>query len=143
VSSTDVTFKHEWRLEEDTGFIYAVTNGKIDEADALEFVRLFERDIPPGTAGFMLGDNRNATALTADARRVFAKHWNPGEMYIASFGQSFTYRMILNLLLKVLPLVRPNFTAALFADEAEARAWLTERRRAYFARQSSAHTAST
>ncbi|HVJ94810.1 MAG TPA: hypothetical protein VM580_33715 [Labilithrix sp.] len=128
-------FKHEWRFEQDTGFIYAVTNGRIELADAVEFIRLFERDVPRGAAAFMLGDNRRATEMSLAARRAFASDWKPGEMYIAAFGQSAVYRIILNMFLKGLSIIRPNFTAAMFAEEAEAREWLTEKRRAYLARK--------
>jgi len=130
------TFKHEWRMEPDTGFIYAVIHGTMDEADALEFVARFDKDIPPGEPCFMIADDTNATNMTAGARRVFAKQWKPGDVYLAAFGPSFAYRAVLNLFLKGMPFVMPQFTGIVVANETEARLWLSERKRTYRPRNS-------
>ena len=129
------TFKHQWRYEQDTGFIVARTNGIIDESDAAEYAALYARDVPPGEAGFMLCDNRSSTGLTPGARKRFARDWNPTELYLVGFGQSFAVRVILNTFMQGLALIRPQYSVTMVADEEGARAWLTEKRRAYLARK--------
>ena len=56
------------------------------------------------------------------------------EAYIASYGGSFAFRAICNLVIKGLQLVVSGFHITLEPDERAARAWLSERRREYLAR---------
>ena len=135
MTETPKAFKHEWRYEPDTGFIYTAINGTMDEADALEFIAHYDKDIPPGEPCFMIADDRRATNMTAGARKAFAKLWKPADVYLAAFGPSFAYRAVLNLCLKGMPLVMPQFTGIVVADEAAARAWLHEKKRAHYARK--------
>jgi len=138
VTETAKTFKHEWRHEPDTGFIFTAIIGTMDEADALEFIARYDKDIPPGEPCFMIADDRRATNMTAGARRAFAKLWKPGDVYLAAFGPSFAYRAVLNLFLKGMPFIMPQFTGTVVADEADARVWLHEKKRAYYARKAKA-----
>jgi hypothetical protein len=128
-------FRHEWRYEEDTGFIFARTNGTTDESDAVRYIELYARDVPAGEPGFMLCDNRNATDLTAGARKRYAKEWHPTQVYLAGYGQSFASRVVFNALMQGLALLRPQYCVTMVATEEEARAWLTDKRRAYLAQK--------
>ncbi|HVJ90041.1 MAG TPA: hypothetical protein VM580_09565 [Labilithrix sp.] len=138
MTAEESTFKHEWEFEQDTGFIVARTNGVIAGPDAVKYIELYKRDVPPGEAGFMLCDNRNATGNSPEARKIFAKEWDPGEVYLAVFGSSFSYHALTNLFLAGLKLMRPLITGKSFGSESEARAWLTEQRNAYRARRAKA-----
>jgi len=132
------TFKHEWRFEEDTGFIVARTNGIITGPDAVSYIARYKNDVPAGEAGFMLCDNRKATGNSSEARKIFANDWDPGEVYMAVYGSPFSYHGLVNLFMAGLKLVRPLITGKSFATEAEARAWLTDQRNAYRARRARA-----
>ena len=128
------TFKHVFRLDPDTGFFHCVQNGTMTEEDAVEMLAIFARHARPGDPVFALADDRNATAMTPGARKVFATQKLDEEIYLALFGGSFAFRVVVTLFLKVMSLAKPKFTGVVVADEAEGLAWLKERKRAYLAR---------
>ncbi|HVJ93044.1 MAG TPA: hypothetical protein VM580_24755 [Labilithrix sp.] len=128
------TFKHEWLYEPEAGFIKFVQHGTIDEPDAVEIIRLWQRDVPLDEAGFILIDTRNASNLTVEARQLFSKG-TPVEVYIAAYGSSVLYRVILTMLFKALTVLLPHFVGDMFSDEVPAREWLTTKRHAYLARK--------
>jgi hypothetical protein len=128
-------FRHKWQFEPETGFVCTALNGRVDEEDAKEFIARYKRDVPPGEPCFMLADHRSAVQMTPGARRVFVSGWKPGDVYLAGFGMSFTFRAIANLLFKAMAIAMPQFVATIVADEATARTWLTEKKRNYVPRR--------
>ena len=73
--------------------------------------------------------------MTSEARQVIAKTgFVSGEAYVAVFGAPFAYRVILNLVFRAVALSTDKMKAIAIVDEGEARAWLTEKKRAYLAR---------
>ena len=128
-------FKYVWQKEKDTGFLFIRTIGLIRGNDAHEYIANYMRDVPRGEAGFMLCDNREATGNSGEARRIFAKEWDAGEVYMAVFGTPSYYLPIVNLFHAGLKVLRPGTTGRSFTGEAEARAWLAEQRNAYLERR--------
>ena len=53
-----------------------------------------------GEPVFILANQRGATNITAGARKRFAHAQLRGELYFASFGASFTFRVLSNLVTK-------------------------------------------
>ncbi|HVJ93483.1 MAG TPA: hypothetical protein VM580_26965 [Labilithrix sp.] len=133
---------HEIWREPDTGFIHLVHVGEIDDGDAKLFLDAFARYRNEGDEpDFVIADSRQALGYSSGARKVFAA--NRGGLrensYVAVFGMSFAPRAALNLLLKTLKVVSPvTLNVHMVADEAEARAWLTEKKRTRLARTAKA-----
>ena len=124
-----------FRYEPDTGFLCFVHSGSLDQTVARQMIAEFEKFAVPGESVFILADNRNATDTTASARKIFAQYHLPVEVNFAGFGAPFAFRTVVNMLFKAMLVVSPRFAGAVFAEEAEARNWLAEKRRAYLAKK--------
>lgn len=82
---------------------------------------------------FLLQDHSRAGPMSPEARKLAVDGTrNLRVAGAASFGASFTMRVILSLLARAHTLFRKETGQVLyfFRDEAEARAWIAERRRA-------------
>ena len=132
----DAIGPHEIWFEPDTGFIGVVQVGTLDGAHATSMVEhLAEYAKRSGGATFVIGDDRRAMGLTREARSVFvSSDVVRSECHVALFGASFAFRAVVNLFVKALTLTGSKFVIHAEADEAKARAWLAEQRRAYLAR---------
>ncbi|HVJ90114.1 MAG TPA: hypothetical protein VM580_09950 [Labilithrix sp.] len=128
--------------ESDTGFICIVyPRGVVDEEMATAAAKLtktlgaelFRRGEPL----FILADNRNTTGGTPKARKMIASEakTDTGQIYVAVLYASFAARTLGNVLMRALSLVQGGIVGRVEAEEAPARAWLTEQRRAYLARK--------
>jgi hypothetical protein len=131
---------HEVRYEPDTGFVRIINGGTTEEAEAIAIVDALIKYANIGStdkAVFVLADVRKLVPTGPKVRRVYATHLPEREMYVVLFGAPFAMRIAYNtLLVTALQMFtkRPFVTEAV-ADEATARAWLTEQRRAYLARK--------
>ena len=128
----------EIRYEEDMGFVHLILGGRADEEQATAIVDTLSRYADLGSSDsvlFILCNMRNAQPSTTKARHVFATRYPRCAMYVAVYGASLVLRATYKLLVTSFSLTssRKFFTDAV-ANEADARAWLTEQRRAYLAR---------
>ena len=135
--------QHELWREPETGFLYLVNEGMMNEEEAagvLEAMRALTTDLAPNDPVFFIADNRKATGFTSGARKVLANgSGNRGESRIAIFGVAFVYGAALKLLLKTISVVARNaMTVNIVANEAEARTWLLEQQRIMRERRPSA-----
>ena len=91
---------------------------------------------------FYLIDNRLSTGLTGEARKAIASSGveRMGPVYCAIFGAGFALRVLLNLLFKAMELTSSKTIVRFANDEADARAWLAQHRRAHLA---NAHVVTT
>jgi len=123
------------RYEADTGFLYVFhEQGPVDKAAALSIIEDFEKYARPNEPAFILTDQRNATTITADARKAIAALPLPRGAFFAGFGASFTVRVLNSLLARGLAFLSP-VVATYWSTEEEARAWLAEKRHAWLARK--------
>ena len=135
---------HEFSFEADTGFISLVLNGRLVSAEVTELIRLIlETWSTRGTnePWFMMADCRRATGMSNDARKVFAEGWpatvRPPASYTVVYGASFAIRVLVTLLDKATTFVAlrdgaPAVGVLNVVDtEAEARAWLAEKKRSW------------
>lgn len=87
---------------------------------------------------FMLTDATRTLEVTAEARRYIAE-WGKTHRVIASalFGTSGATRAMLQLVTSAMKLVGKNGDQNIrfFSQESEARAWLDEQRREFYARR--------
>lgn len=118
------------RYEPDTGFIFVAQVGTFDEATApllLEAVRRFTK---PNTPTFLIADGRRGTGISSEARKIFTQSDAMGErLYLAVYGASFAFRVIVNLVFKAVSFTSSDqLIAVMVSDEAEARAWLTKKK---------------
>jgi len=120
--------------EAETGFVRFVQNGTISEEDARDIVARYA-SLTVDDALFILGDHRHATNTTAGARKMFTQHDQPVDVYYAAYGASFAFRVVITLILKAMSVVPPRIAGSILVDEAEARAWLTDKKRDHFARR--------
>lgn len=89
-----------------------------------------------GEAVFVLINQRHATGMSMDARKVLAEAGRTQlpmlkQAYVASFGGSVAFRVLANLIIRLFGSKR--LQVRMESDEETARAWLTTQRRAYFA----------
>ena len=131
----DANFLHEFRHESETGFLYFVHNGTMTSQDATTMLSFYKEQVSAGDAGFIIADNRKAKTITSEARKVCVNAGLPGEIYLALFGGSFAFRGVAQLLFSAMKMTTGSFEGTAVVDEAEARAWLTEKRRSYLARK--------
>ncbi|HVJ93564.1 MAG TPA: hypothetical protein VM580_27370 [Labilithrix sp.] len=86
---------------------------------------------------FVLVDVRSVTGIDAEAREVFGKAGRRAEhlppAFNATFGAPLPLRALANLITKFTRMT--TMVVQHTADEAAARVWLTEKRRAYLARR--------
>jgi len=132
MSESVVSGKHAVHYERGSGIIYLVHFGTIEAEDA-HIIRKAIDDIcdlaPPGEPGFLLVDTTNAGGISNDARKVFtSSRLMERETYIAHFGASFGARIFINLMMKALSFSSYKMHVNLVASEAEARAWLLEKK---------------
>ena len=130
---------HEITYDPATGLLHTRVRGELSGPDAAALIDFAIERNPLGEPLLVIADFQNATGFTREARRVLGNgRLVSHELYGALVGGSFAFRAILNLVLKALSLATTaTFVAASFADEAEARAWLTEQRRGRLARDGS------
>jgi len=125
----------EVRYEPDTGFVYCIYPPGTIRAPTAR--RIVEAVAPYQALGatFILLDVRHVTGIDREAREVFGSvERGEHHTYNATFGAPLAIRAITNLIAKatsrfVKHVVRHE------PDEAAARAWLTDQRRSYLARQ--------
>ena len=136
------TGTHEIRYEDETGFIVIMHVGTMGPEDVLVMAKAIEdysKLAPPGDPAYILADNRYATAMSREARQVIAKTgFVSGEAYVVVFGAPFAYRVILNLVFRAVALTTDKMKAIAISEEAEAREWLEDKRRAFIARKTKA-----
>ena len=126
---------HELRYEAETGFFVFVQRGAMSAEDAQKLLVTFRDAARAGEATFTLSDARNAGSPTPEARKIVAEAASDlGESYLAAFGGTFATRVVQTMLFKAVSILSPRYVMAVFADETEARAWLSDKRRAYLAR---------
>ncbi|HVJ88761.1 MAG TPA: hypothetical protein VM580_03090 [Labilithrix sp.] len=129
----------ELRYEPETGFFcFAYPPGEVKEEYAVALVEGILKLVPahcaPGEPMFILIDERYSTGVSREARWVLAdavrtKPYPRG--FIALYGGSFAFRTFSNLFVKALMLVSGKLITRAEADEAGARAWLTQQKRAH------------
>ena len=124
---------HEIRYEQHTGFIYLVTKGVIDARGAAFILAFCEAHVPPDEPLFFIGDGRKATGMDAEARTVMANLAARRPVYFSGFGAPLPMRVLTTLVLRAVSLVSNRLIGNFASNEEEARAWLTEKRRAYLA----------
>ena len=90
----------------------------------------------PADPIYILADSRKAGSVNAEARRILADTSVARQTScIAVFGASFATRVVFNLLMKAVSLSSSvKVSSIAVASEAEARAWLAEKRLAHSAR---------
>ena len=126
-------------FEEDTEFLCVVyPAGRLEGETARELMeKLIPYQVGRGKEpSFILVDARHLTGISPEARKAFGEARFSdarGLSYIATFGGSFAFRALANLVIKALMLVSKQMVLTLEVDEAAARAWLAEHRRNYFA----------
>ena len=80
---------------------------------------------------FGLVDMSRMGTITASARKAAAAQRNPPNLSNAVFGASFTQRVLIQLVIKAVRVLRGVApTMGMFETEVEARAWIHEQRRA-------------
>ena len=129
---------HQLWYASDIGFVIMIHNGVIDEVEARE-IAIYLDDKSNGERLFFLADTRLAAGYTVEARKILAtsKVVSRG-VDVAIFGASPVVRVLFTLAVTAAKLVAGGkVTAHVSADEGPARAWLTERRRAYLAQKAS------
>ncbi|HVJ93831.1 MAG TPA: hypothetical protein VM580_28775 [Labilithrix sp.] len=139
---------HQLWYEEETGFVCFVHNGTLNEHELEELGEFVNscRARVPGEALFLLADDRKATGVSHDARKSIATSpsFHVGTTYVGIFGASFALRVVLNLFFKAIALSSsPSATMFAADDEAEARAWLAQQKRAYYAKLGGSASSST
>lgn len=110
----------------------------IGDTDAAE-MRHMNEELRRLTEGldhvFLLLDQTRAGSVTAEARKLGVEGTKGIPVVeAAAFGASFQVRVVITLVVRVLKLLRGEKRELIhfFATEAEARAYLAERRRALF-----------
>ena len=138
------------RYENATGFLCVTVQGRIERADAAVLVEtttsFLTNYVGRRKPYYLLIDIRHASSISPEARKYFAdapkaspaaKELELGRR-LAFFGGSLPLRAISNLLMQALSLAKLALSKAeesldgkwtLEADEAAARAWLTEQKR--------------
>ncbi|HVJ91786.1 MAG TPA: hypothetical protein VM580_18420 [Labilithrix sp.] len=131
--------RHEVRYEADTGFIHIANDGTTDEVEAAAILDTLGRYADVNSkddALFIIADVRKSSPVTPKARNVYVRRMPACETYVVLFGAPIVIRVVFKLLVKALSVTSPRkFVSDAVADEAEARRWLTEQRRAYLARK--------
>jgi hypothetical protein len=106
----------------------------LSEADITQINELSAKwldEVAPNQPMFLLIDNRETKIVTSGARKAIVSVGEvTREIYCASFGAPFALRAVLNLVFKALAIYSRKVVTRFAADEAEAREWLAERRRA-------------
>lgn len=121
---------HEVRYEPDTGFVFVRHEGVLEAADAPALLDACAKFARPGEPVFMLADDRRATGITPEARRILSSSGNVGDrLYLAIFGGNFAFRAIANLVFKAMTISSKKMIAVMVSDEAEAREWLVKQQR--------------
>ncbi|HVJ92981.1 MAG TPA: hypothetical protein VM580_24435 [Labilithrix sp.] len=127
--------EHAVRYEPDTGFLSYAFSGYVEESDILQMTeamhKLEREHAPPDRPLFILVDHRKTTGVSSGARRASSLGRDERPVYVAMFGMSLALRTFLKIVLKGLQLVNNTMTATAVATDEEARAWLSERRRAF------------
>ena len=132
--------QHEMWYEPDTGFTFFVHVGTIDGAEAAEMnVQFAELSKSSGEPIFLLADDRKATGINGEARRMLLESEAVrNDFHVGLFGLSFALSAVIKLFSKALAVQGYNYVLNAVEDEVTARAWLTEQRRAYLARRAKA-----
>lgn len=132
---------HELWYESDTGFIGVVHVGELDKAAAVAWAEYFVTCVKnSGQPAFVIVDDRKATGMTSEARRIIVdSELVRSDFHVAGFGMTFTYRAFINFFSRALALAGSKVVVKMMSDEAMAREWLTERRRAHLAELSLIH----
>ena len=120
--------------------IRLVQNGLCVEDDAIKLTDILQAHAEttvPGEPDFFLADWREATGVTNEARKVLAtRDVRRDDIFIVAFGASFGFRVVANLIFSAIGLLSSTKVVASFkSTEPEARAWLVEKKAAYFARK--------
>ena len=124
---------HEIWREADTGLICLSHVGLMTEPEVAVHVDFLLTHQKPSEPGFLLADNRRATGITREGRALLAtgRVRTEFEGYVAQFGAPLGVRALVSLMFKAMQVAVPiKIKLSIFATEAEARAWLIERRRA-------------
>jgi len=117
--TTKMIGRHQIRYEPETGFICLRSRGIVDAQHVeqmLAVVEAYAGDEP----AFVLADDREVAGLTKDARALLAKRVGR-ESYVATFGGSFAFRAIANVIVRGLQLLADGFHFSSEPDERTAR----------------------
>lgn len=122
---------HELRVEDDVLVLYL--RGPLDLEQMKVLADLVEEVEAKHGHYFSLSDCREAVMVSADARRFVAgwatKHPSAGSAF---FGASLIARVAMTLMLRAIAVfMKHPLDTSFFATEAEARAWLAERRKRF------------
>ena len=131
--------EHELWFEPEFGLTHIVYRGMLNEVEVIEMEAVTAKWQKTTEPSFYLIDNRSSTGITREGRKAIAKTSGArsGEVFCAIFGAAFALRVLLNLMFKAMELTSSKTATRFTVDEAEARAWLAERKRAYLARTGS------
>ena len=110
-----------------------VFHGDFRLADAQALRVLVEEMLRSEERCYVLGDMRDLAAMATEVRRYLGE-WGRSDgrhmTAVGLFGANFATRVLVTLMLNAIQLLRRGTIDTFFArDEAEARAWLIERRR--------------
>lgn len=124
--------QHTVSLEEETGFVVFKHVGELSAQEAQAVMDAIFEWLKPEEPLFMLSDSTQAKSMSPEARAVFGRATGiKRKSYVAFFGSSFQMRVISNLLLTAMRLIAGDTIGSFEADEAKARAWLTEKKQAH------------
>lgn len=126
---------HSVAYEPESGFIIIRHVGELEVAHAAPLGEAMARFAKPDEPTFVLADTTKASALSPQARQAMMA--NPDDArssFVAVYGAGFTYRVLVNMVLKIVTLTSPKVVTQIFAQEAEARAWLGEKKREWTAK---------
>ena len=133
--------QHEVRYDHRTGFIHVVHVGMMDGEEARrvnDAAIRYGAYTPANVPSYVIADNTRAGGMTSEARKLLAARAGMHEeAYVVLFGASFVVRVMMNLLMKAQSLTSPKLQANAVATEAEALAWLNDRKQAFQARMPS------
>ena len=127
----EVIGRHRLRLEPPDLFI-VINDASVSFEDAAALMERLEAFAKGKDCVLMLFDVTRASDIAPEARKLVVA--SLGKLPIAGvamFGASFSVRVVSTLMTKAASLLYPSApTACFFATEADARAWIGERRRA-------------
>jgi hypothetical protein len=112
------------------------TEGHVEKQDMIEMVDVLEKRIRDWPHVFLLVDQQKQTGISPEARKVIPEiaSWVPYRG-TAIYGGSFAMRVVSEMLMKMINLVRGMDNPTVFPKlEAEARAFIDKRRKELAAR---------
>jgi len=131
--------QHEVWYDRRTTFIHLVHVGLMDVEDAKlvnDATRRYAAYTPAHVPTYLIADNTRADGMTSEARKIMASRGGMHEeAYVTLFGAPFIVRVGMNLLMKALVLTSPKLQVSAVVTEAEALAWLNQKKREFQVRE--------